>query len=274
MENIAARLEEFLSGTGRHILAALIVLFVGLLLIKIIDRASTNSLRKSKIERTTVSFVMAIVHFALYAILIYLVLSTLMPNLSAAIIAVLGSAALAVGLALKDSLADFAGGIMIIFNKPFKEGDFINVNGVDGIVKSIHLLYTELYSADNKKIVVNNSKINTNVVTNYSSRPTRRVDLEFSAAYGSDIDKVKEVLTEIALSHPKVLKTPAPLVRLCEHGESALKFRFRVWVNNADYWTVYYDVNETVYKRFAEEGIEIPFTNVTVHVKKEASDED
>ena len=274
MQDFYKNVYEFFSGTGLNILMALIILFLGLLLIKIIGRVSRNSLRKSAIERTTTSFIMAIIHFALYAILIYLVLSTLLPGLSALIIAVLGSAAVTVGLALKDSLADFAAGIMIIFNKPFKEGDFVSIDGVEGTVKSIHLLFTELNSIDNKKIMLNNGKVRSTVVVNYSARPTRRVDLEFSAAYGSDIDHVISVLTEVANSHPLILKTPEPLIRLCQHGSSGLVFRFRVWVNNADYWTVYYDMNETVYKRFKEENIVIPYTNVTVHVQKEEQNED
>ena len=274
MEEFSNKVYEFFSGTGLNILWALIILFLGLVLIKIVSRISRNSLRKSAIERTTTSFIMAIIHFALYAILIYLVLATLMPGLSALIIAVLGSAAVTVGLALKDSLADFAAGIMIIFNKPFKEGDFVSIDGVEGTVKAIHLLFTELNSIDNKKIMLNNGKVRSTVVVNYSARPTRRVDLEFSVAYGSDIDQVKSILTDIATSHPQILKVPEPLIRLYQHGSSGLIFRFRVWVNNADYWTVYYDLNELVYKRFSEEGIVIPYTNVTVHVEKEGRDED
>ena len=274
MENFSDNVIAFFSGTGKNILLALLVLFIGLLLIKIIGRVSRNSLRRTAIERTTTSFIMAIIHFALYAVLFYLVLSTLMPDLSAGIIAILGSAALAVGLAIKDSLADFAGGIMIIFNKPFKEGDFVNINGEEGTVKSIHLLFTELFSPDNKKIVIPNGKVNSNAIINFSARPIRRVDLEFSTSYGSDLDKVKALLSDVALSHPLVLKTPEPVIRLCQHGPSGLVFRFRVWVNNADYWTVFYDMNEIVYKRFGEEGIVIPFTTVSVHVSKEADHED
>ena len=274
MEEFSNRVVTFFSGTGKNILWALLVLFVGLLVIKIIGKISRNSLRKSTIERTTTSFIMAIIHFALYAVLFYLVLSTLMPDLSAAIIAILGSAALAVGLALKDSLSDFAGGIMIIFNKPFKEGDFVSVNGEEGTVKSIHLLFTELFSPDNKKIVIPNGKVNSNTIVNYSARPIRRVDLEFTTTYGSDLEKIKSVLTEVADSHPLVLKTPEPVIRLCQHGSSGLVFRFRVWVNNADYWTVYYDMNEMVYTRFNEEGITIPYTTLSVHVSKEDDHED
>jgi len=269
MEKFRIWLEEFLKGSGKNILTAAVILFGGLFLIKIISRLTKNSLRKTPLERTTTSFIISIINFALYAVLIYFTAVTLFPELNAGVIAVLGSAALAVGLALKDSLSDFASGIMIIFNKPFKEGDYIQVDGCEGTIRAIHLLHTEIYTSDNKRIVINNSRVNSNSIINYSDRPTRRVDLTFSAAYGSDIDKVKSVLTEIARKHPLVLEEPAPLVRLAKHGDSALIFNFRVWVKNSDYWTVYYDMNEEVYKRFAEVGIEIPYSRITVDINKE-----
>lgn len=272
MESFKVWLNGFLAGSGKNILTALVVLFIGLFVIKIVSRVSKNSLQKTSLERTTISFVISIIHFALYAVLIYLVASILIPNVSAGLIAVLGSAALAIGLALKDSLSDFASGIMIIFNKPFKEGDYISVDDCEGTIRSIHLLHTVIYTGDNKKIVLNNSKVNGNRIINYSARPTRRVDLEFSAAYGSDINKVKQVLTDIAYNHPLVLKTPEPFVRLYQHAASSLVFRCRVWVNNSDYWTVYYDITESVYEKFNVEGIEIPFNNVTVHLEKKEAD--
>lgn len=266
MEGFKEKLLEFLEGTGMNILTAAVVLFGGLLAIKLVSRLSKNSLQKTPLARTTVSFVISIIHFVLYALLIYFVLIILFPELNAGVIAILGSAALAVGLALKDSLSDFASGIMIIFNKPFKEGDYIEVDGCEGTIKAIHLLHTVIYTSDNKKIVINNSRVNGNSIINYSDRPTRRIDLEFGVAYGSDIEKVKTVLKEIADSHPKILDTPEPLIRLYKHGESSLVFRFRVWVNNSDYWSVYYDINETVYNKFNENGIEIPFNRITVDV--------
>lgn len=269
MESFKNWLNEFLSGTGKNILTAAVLLFVGLFAIKIISRFCKNSLQKTSIARTTVSFVISIIHFVLYAVLVYACVMSIFPEINAGVIAVLGSATIAVGLALKDSLSDFASGIMIIFNKPFKEGDYISVNGCEGNIRSIHLLYTEIYTTDNKKIIINNSKVSGNSIVNYSARPTRRVDLQFSVAYGSDIDKVKSVLNDVAKSHPLVLETPAPLIRLYNHGDSALVFNFRVWVNNSDYWTVYYDMNERVYERFNENGIEIPFNRLTVDIKKE-----
>ncbi len=268
MESFKSWLSEFLSGTGLNILTAAVVLFLGLFVIKVIARIGKNSLQKTPLAKTTVSFVISIIHFVLYAVLVYAVAVILFPKLNAGVIAVLGSAAIAVGLALKDSLSDFASGIMIIFNKPFKEGDYISVDGCEGTIRAIKLLHTEIYTSDNKKIVLNNSRVNSNAVINYSARPTRRVDLEFSVAYGSNIEEVKKALLDIAEKHEKILDEPTPLVRLYQHGSSGLIFRFRVWVNNADYWSVYYDINELVYNRFNELGIEIPYDRLTVDIAK------
>ena len=274
MEKFVNWLNDFLAGTGLNLLTAIVVLVIGLFIIKLVGRISKNSLEKTSMERTTVSFVVSIVNFALYAVLFYFVLVTAFPNLGAGIIAILGSAALAVGLALKDSLSDFASGIMIIFNKPFKEGDFISVDGVEGTIKAIHLLHTVIYTVDNKKVVINNSRVNSNKVINFSARPTRRVDLNFTVAYGSDLDAVKKAIFAVVDQHTKVLKTPEPLIRLGEYGQSGLVFRCRVWVNNADYWQVYFDLNERVYEKFNETGIVIPFETVTVHIAdKEVKDE-
>ena len=274
MEKFVDWLNEFLAGTGKNLFTAIVVLVIGLFVIKLVGRISKNSLEKTSIERTTVSFIISIINFALYAVLFYFVLVTAFPNLGAGIIAILGSAALAVGLALKDSLSDFAGGIMIIFNKPFKEGDFISVDGVEGTIKAIHLLHTVIYTVDNKKVVINNSRVNSNKVINFSARPTRRVDMEFSAKYGCDIEEVKKAIDSVVSNHEKVLKTPAPLIRVGEYGPSGLIFRCRVWVNNADYWDVYYDLNERVYDKFRESGIVIPYDTVTVQIEnKEGQDE-
>lgn len=268
MEEFKIWITGFLAGTGKSILIASVILTAGFLAVKIAARSARVALQRTPIERTTVSFIVSIINFSLYAVVIYFAAEALVPDVSAGLIAVLGSAALAVGLALKDSVGDFAGGVMIIFNKPFKEGDYIEVDGCEGTIRSIHLLYTVVYTSDNKKIVINNSRVASNRIINYSARPTRRVDLEFSAGYGSDIEKVKKVLADIAAENPLILDNPQPLIRLYRHGESALIFRFRVWVDNENYWTVWYDVNEKVYEKFKEEGIEIPFRNVTLHIDK------
>lgn len=265
-------LNNFLAVTGINILKAAVILASGFLLARIATSATRIGLQRTPIERTTTTFVISIINVATYAVVVYFALNALVPNISAGLIAVLGSAALAVGLALKDSLGDFAGGIMIIFNKPFSEGDYIEVDGTEGTIRAIRLLHTVIYTSDNKKVVIGNGRISRSKIVNYSARPTRRVDMEFSCAYGSDVARAKGVLLDLAKSHPAVLSAPEPLVRLYKLGDSALIFRVRAWVNNKDYWTVWYDMQERVYERFGEEGIVIPYASVSVHLARDGEE--
>lgn len=266
MDNIIGWLKAFFNDGGINILKSIVVLLFGLLVVKIVSRISKTSLQRTPLERTTITFIISIIKFVLYLILFYLVVSFIFPTVSAGLIAVLSSIALAIGLALKDSLSNFASGIVIIFNKPFKEGDYVTIGSDGGTIKSIGLLNTCLSSVDNKKVVIANSKVVNSTVVNYSARPTRRLDLEFSAAYGSDLDKVKNVLKIVVEEHPLILKEPGALIRLYQHGENGLIFRCRVWVNNSDYWGVHYDMQENVYNAFNANGINIPFRQLSVHL--------
>lgn len=266
MENILSWLKNFLSGSGINILKAVVVLFFGLFIVKLVSRISKLSLQRTPMERTTITFIVSIMNFMLYLVLFYIIISLVFPTISAGLIAVLSSIALAIGLALKDSLSNFASGIVIIFNKPFKEGDFVSIGGEQGTIKSIGLLNTCLYSVDNKKVVLSNSAVVNNTIVNFTARPTRRVDLEFGVTYGADIDKVKSVLKDIVDNHNLLLKEPVPLIRLYKLGENGLVFRCRVWVNNADYWTVHYDLTERVYEAFMANGLNIPVTQLSVHI--------
>lgn len=268
MENILNWLKNFFSGSGVNLLKSVVVLLFGLFIVKIVSRISKTSLQRTPLERTSITFIISIIKFVLYLVLFYFVISFIFPTVSAGLIAVLSSIALAIGLALKDSLSNFASGIVIIFNKPFKEGDYVTIGSDAGTIKSIGLLNTCLYSVDNKKIVIANSRVVNNTITNFSARPTRRIDLEFSAPYGSDLDIVKNILKTVVDNHNLILKEPEPLIRLYQHGENALIFRCRVWVNNSDYWSVYYDLMENVYNAFDANGIAIPFKQLSVHLNE------
>ncbi len=264
MQNFNAWLQSFLDGYGYNILKAAVVLLFGLFVVKIISRVSKVSLQRTPLERTTITFIDSIIKFALYLVLFYWVISIIIPKISAGLIAILSSMALAIGLALKDSLSNFASGIMIIFNKPFREGDYVSIGGDEGTIKSIGLLNTCLYTVDNKKVVIANSSVVNSTITNFSARPTRRVDLEFSATYGTDMDLVKSVLKQTVSENKLILTEPEPLIRLYKHGENGLIFRCRVWVNNSDYWTVYYDLMEAVYNNFNKNGITIPVRQLSI----------
>jgi len=267
MEEIKLWLNNFFASTGINIVTALVVLFAGLTLAKLISRISRVYLQKAPIESTTISFIISIINFVLYLVIVFTCISIIFPDASTELIAILGTAAIAIGLALQGSLANFASGIIIILTKPFKEGDFVDIGTTSGTVKSIGLMHTEILSLDNKKIVIGNSNVMNSTITNYDAKPTRMLDLKFNVKYGSDIDEVKKVLQEIAKKNKKILKTPEPLVRLMEQGESALVIRFRAWVNTSEYFDVYYDLMETVYKTFQEKGIVIPYKTIDVVVK-------
>lgn len=265
MEEIRTWLNSFFASTGINIVTALVVLFAGLTIVKLISRISRVYLQKTPMQSTTISFVISIINFVLYLVVVFSCISIIFPKASTQLIAILGASALAIGLALQGSLANFASGIIIIFTKPFREGDYVEIGTLaSGTVKSIGLLHTEILSVNNQKIILSNSNVTNNTITNYSAKLTRMLNFTFNVGYGADIEEVKKILVDIAKNHEKVLEVPEPLVRLLEHGENSLVIRFRAWANTADYWGVYYDIQETVYKTFQEKGILVPYKKIKV----------
>ncbi len=261
---------DFINGTGWVIVTFLATLVIGIILIRLFIRLLRRLMLKSPMDKTLVNFLLNVVRCMLYMLLVFILASVAKIPLTPLVTA-LGAAALAVGLALKDSMADLANGVVLVGTKPFREGDFVDIDGITGTVKAVKMLTTELVSTDNKKITLPNSKITSASVINYSTKPTRRVEWKFYASYSSDIDKVKEVILDEIRSHEKVLNIPEPMARLSEHGESSLTFVARAWTNNSDYWDVFFDINEAVFRRFGAEGIEIPFNQLDVHIKDGAS---
>jgi small conductance mechanosensitive channel len=265
MEEIQSWLYSFFESTGINIVTALVVLFAGLTVTKLISRISRVYLQKTPMQSTTISFVISIINFVLYLVVVFSCVSIIFPKASTQLIAILGASALAIGLALQGSLANFASGIIIIFTKPFKEGDYVEVGTLaSGTIKSIGLLHTEILSINNQKIILGNSNVMNSTITNYSAKMTRQLNFTFNVGYGVDIEEVKKLLLDIAKDHEKILEVPEPLVRLLEHGENALVVRFRAWTNTSDYWSTYYDIQETVYKTFQEKGILVPYKKVKI----------
>lgn len=267
MQEMLQTLLNFALSAGIKLVISGILLIVGFKLIKMLAKFLEGSRLFGKIDPGVHTFIKSFVSIALKILLILTVAAYLglpMTNM----IAVLGSAGLALGLALQGSLSNLAGGLMILIFKPFGVGDFIESGSDAGTVESISILYTELRTPDNCRIVIPNGTISNAVVKDYSVEETRRVDLEFSVGYRSDIDQVKKLLSDLANAHELVLKDPAPAVYLKQHGDSALVFSFRVWTKNSDYWTVYFDMNECVKKAFDAYGIEIPFPQLDVHLNK------
>ncbi len=183
--------------------------------------------------------------------------------------ALVASFGVCIGLAVNGALSNLAGGVLIILTRPFRIDDYIEAQGYSGTVEDIHITYTRLRTPDNKIIFVPNGPLSSDTIVNYSLQDLRRVDEVFSISYTTDFRKAQQIVTEICTAHPLVLQDPAPFVRIGEHAASSINITTRVWVNNEDYWTVKFDLLEQVKERFDKEGIEIPFNQMDVHIKRD-----
>jgi small conductance mechanosensitive channel len=252
---------------GGKIIAALLVLFIGLKITKFIVKLVIKSKVFHAIDVTAQTFLKSVLNIALKAIVFITAIGVLGVPLTS-VVTVVASCGVAVGLALQGGLSNLAGGIIIIILKPFKVGDYIIEGGVEGTVEAIGIFYTTLATPDNKRITVPNGLLSNATVINYSAEETRRVDMEFTVAYGTDIEKVNKVLLTVAGANDKILKDPAPFAALHRQGDSALVFVLRSWCKNSDYWNVYFYLEENMTKAFTAMGIEIPFNQLDVHIAK------
>ena len=264
-EEIMNYLVELATSAGLKLLAAIVLVIVGLKGIKWLRKWIRTSEKLNKIDNSLRSFMISFSSVVLYIVL-FITVAVILGIPTTSFITMLASCGVAIGLALQGSLSNFAGGIMILLFKPFKVGDYIDAAGDSGTVTEISVVYTELLTVDNKRIIIPNGTITNSVIENYSAENIRRVDFTFNTAYDSDIDKVKKIITEILESHPKALKNPECFVRLSAHNESALTYTARVWCKTDDYWDVNFDVIESVKKAFDENGIQIPYNQLDVHI--------
>ncbi len=265
---IIEKAKELLALYGLKIIAAIAILILGIMAAKIIKAILKKILKRAKVDITLVSFVSSLAYATIVVFVAIAALGQLGVQ-TASFVAIIGAAGLAIGLALQGSLANFAAGVLMIIFKPFKVGDYIEGGGKSGSVAEISIFTTILKTPDNKKIIVPNSKIISDNITNYTSEDRRRVDLVACVSYSDDIDKVKKVLEEIIAGDSRILKEPAPMIVLSEMADSSVNFAVRPWVNTADYWDVYFYLNETIKKRFDQEGISIPFPQQDVHIIKQ-----
>ena len=267
MEDFLKNLLSWAIDFGMKLLAAIAVLIIGRILIKWTIKLIGKSKFAKKTDATVVRVLLNFTTAALYVLLTVIIIGILgVPT--ASVITVIASAGVAIGLALQGALSNLAGGIMIMILRPFHIGDFVEVAGQSGTVKDVGIFYTVINTGDNKVITIPNGTVMGDSVINYSVNPTRRVDLVFNVAYGTDAERVKELLLQVATAHELVLEDPAPFCRLAKQNESSLDFVLRVWVNSADYWTVNFDLLEAVNARFKEEGIEIPYKTMDVNIRK------
>ena len=251
------------------ILFAIVVLIVGLIVCRVSLKLLSKGLKRAKrVDDTIAHFVSQVAKIVLYVLLITIVLSCLgIPATS--IVTVIGTAGVAIGLALQGSLSNVAGGFLLMLNKPFKIGDYIIVGGVEGTVEQISILYTRLASATNQAIFLPNGTAVNATVTNNSCNAYRRVDLTFSISYEDDFEKAQKVITEVLGQNNMVLTDPAPVVRMLEHGASAVVIAVRPFCKPADYWDVYFRTIEDVRAAFIANNISIPFNQLDVHITKE-----
>lgn len=254
---------------GPKLAGAILALFIGLWVANMVAGGLSRRMEKSEVDPSLRPFMTSLVSTLLKVLVLVSVLGMVGIQMTS-FIAILGAAGLAVGMALSGTLQNFAGGVMILIFRPFKVGDFIDAQGYTGTVNAIQIFNTILKTPDNKTVVIPNGGLSTSSMVNYSTEPTRRVDWTFGIAYGDDIDKAKEVLTILLMSNEKVLKDPAPFVELGELADSSVNFTVRAWVNAADYWAVHFYMLEQVYRKFAEEGLNIPFPQMDVHLDKTA----
>ena len=270
LENLLAKLGEFCATTGVRVLGVILLLIIGTILIKWVLKLVKKGKKFRELAPNAQTLLVDLLTVALYVILIVLAAVNIGVD-ATAIASVVTSCGLAIGLALQGSLSNFAGGIMILVFHPFSIGDFIEANGQSGTVKDIGIFYTTMTTPDNKVVTMPNGSLSNAVVVDYSVNDLRRVDLEIGVAYDTDIELVKNTLLSLADAHELVLhdEEHAPFVRLGAQADSALIFKFRVWVKASDYWTVNFDLLEASKKIFDKRGISIPFPQMDVHVKND-----
>lgn len=251
---------------GKSILLAIAIYIAGKFIIKLINKVVRQMLERRGVDATIQSFLKSFVSILLNILLIITVISALGVN-TTSFAALLASVGVAAGMALSGNLQNLAGGLIILLFKPFKVGDFIEAQGTMGTVKEIQIIHTILQTVDNKEIFLPNGSLSSGSITNYNKMGTRRVDFTVSVEYGTDVEKVLNALKSIAVSDERILKDPAPFYALSALADSSVNFTFRVWVNSADYWGVYFDVNKRIYEDFNRIGISFPFPQLQIHQK-------
>ncbi|MGB1091376.1 MAG: mechanosensitive ion channel family protein [Oceanobacter sp.] len=253
---------------GTKLLYALLIFFIGRIVGKLIVKSVGKLMARANIDDMIAHFVTTVLGVILLMVVLVIALSQLGLD-TTSVVAILGAAGLAIGLSLKDSLSHFAAGIMLITFRPFKVGNYVEVDGVGGSVLEINLFSTILKTPDNRVVTVPNSNVFGNTMTNFSANSTRRLDLVIGIGYGSDLLKAKNILKEMLEADERVLKDPAYVVAVNELADSSVNFVVRPWVNSADYWAVKWDLTERIKLKFDEEGIEIPFPQMSVHIEKD-----
>ncbi len=263
--NALGELGEWLMKAGLRLLVAVLLVFIGLKLIKKVRKGMGRSMERAGMEITLRKFLDALLYAVLLGLLVF-VAAEEMGIQSTSLVAVVGSVTLATSLAMQNTLANFAGGVLILFFKPFKVGDYISSANGEGTVETIGLVYTILYTVENKMIVIPNNSLANSALVNTSSMKTKRLVLTVGISYDSDLSHAKEVLRDIFERHPAVRNEDGILVVVDSLGESSVNLSARGWTSTEDYWQARWDILEEIKLRFDREGIEIPYNQLRVHV--------
>lgn len=265
--NWVADNQDLLIQYGVNLISAILILFIGNLIVKGIANGVAKVLRKKNMDEAVVEFLHSLVRYLLFVIVLIAALGRLGVQ-TASVVAVIGAAGLAIGLALQGSLSNFAAGVLIVAFRPFKSGDYVEIGGVAGSVESIQIFQTILTTPDNKMVVVPNGAVISGAIMNYSHHETRRIDYVIGVSYDADLKKTKEVLTRIVEADPRVLKDPAPTVGVVALADSSVNFVVRPWVKTPDYWAVYFDLLQAIKEELDQENIAIPYPQMDVHLNK------
>lgn len=269
-------LQSLLTIVGQYIpkvIGALLALWIGFRVIKSLGKYIDKIMEKKEIDVSLRKFLSILFSITLKVMLIVSVISMLGVE-TTSFVAILGASGLAVGLALQGSLANFAGGVLLLINKPFVVGDYIQVNGLSGTVDSISIIYTVLKTPDNKTIVIPNGNVSNNSLTNFSTEKQRRLDLTIGIGYDDDIKQAREIIKKVIDADNRVLNEPAPVIAVAELGDSSVNFTVRMWCNSADYFTLMWDMLENIKITFDNEGINIPYPQTDVHLYKHKAKKD
>ena len=264
--------QEMLIGFIIKLIIAIIILVAGKVIAKLVAKGTVKLLRHRNVDNTVSSFVSSLIYGLVILVAFIVAISHLGFNTSS-LVAIVGAAGLAIGLALQGSLSNFASGILLITFKPFKAGDFVDVAGVSGSVEEVKIFSTQLKTPDNKTVIIPNGSITSGTITNYSTKPTRRIDLVIGVSYDADLAKTKQILTTIVENHALVLKDEPATIGVSELADSSVNLVVRPWVKTENYWPVYFELLESIKVELDNAGIEIPFPQLSVHVNHEETNE-
>jgi len=265
MEGLWDKILEWGELYGPSVIAAVAILVIGRIVVGILTGVVRKLMKRANVDPTLISFVTSLTKIGLMTFVFIAALSSLGVE-TTSFVAIIGAAGLAIGFALQGSLANFAAGVMLIIFRPFKAGDYVEAGGMAGSVEAIRIFNTVLKTPDNREVIIPNSSITGNNITNYSAKETRRIDLVFGIGYDDDLKKAKRILEELVTSDSRILKDPAPTVAVSELADSSVNLVVRPWVNTGDYWAVYFDLVEKVKLTFDEQGISIPYPQQDVHM--------